>query len=137
MSVIPLDQITQTPSQNQITQSLKLMAMWREDLAGWEPVAVLELAGRSWSSTAGLGASGLRAGRVGSGLPLPGSAVSGWGRAATEEQRRERRRNSVERGRGGERARTGGGERARTGGGERFVFFFSRFDSGTGRWHSL
>jgi hypothetical protein len=123
MSVIPLDQITQTPSQNQITQSLKLMAMWREDMAGWEPVAVLEPAGRPWSFGVEGGAGGIRpwsfgveGGAVGSGLPLPGSAVGGWDRAATEEQRRERRRNSVERGRGGERARTGGGER--------FVFFF-------------
>jgi hypothetical protein len=87
---------------------------------------ILELDGRGEGGAGGIRpwSFGVEGGAVGSGLPLPGSAVGGWDRAATEEQRRERRRNIVERGRGGERARTGGVQRARTGGGERFVFFF-------------
>jgi hypothetical protein len=127
MSVIPLDQITQTPSQNQITQSLKLMAMWREDLAGWEAVAVLELAGRSWSSTAGA-----RAGRVGSGLGASGLRAGRWDPASRCQDLRSaagvgrRRVGTLGSGGGlrGERARTGvRSERGRGVGNDSFFLF--------------
>jgi hypothetical protein len=70
---------------------------------------ILELDGRGEGGAGGIRpwSFGVEGGAVGSGLPLPGSAVGGWGRAATEEKRRDMGSGGgisfAERGRGGQR----------------------------------